>query len=125
MKDNKQKKGFSIYLVMIIVSVLLSVSLNVASIIVSSAKMSGSLSEGVKAFHAADSGVERALYNLTRSDVTTCVGMDIVNKTYNSDNKFSYSVDIDETISGCPASAKIISTGTYNNSTKRVVEVNY
>lgn len=121
-----QQQGFSIYLVMIIVSLMLSVSLNVGTIIVSSAKMSGNLSDGVRAFHSADSGIERALYNATRDcGPPTCEDQcrEFV-YTFFSPN-FSYDVEVNDGENGsCPVSATIVSEGMYKN-IKRIIEVNY
>lgn len=102
---------------MIIVSMLLSVSLNVGTIIVNSAKMSGNLGDGVRAFHAADSGIEHALYHATRA-TSDCNDFDW---TINAD--YAYTVDIS---GDCPASpTEIISVGEYKEKNQRTLEVNY
>jgi Tfp pilus assembly protein PilX len=119
--NNHQDKGFSIYLVMIIVSMMLSVSLNVGTIIVNSAKMSGNLGDGVRAFHVADSGVEHALYHVTRASYLC----DDFNANIAENTNYAYSVVVDDGPNGtCPASSKIVSTGIYK-ATKRVLEVKY
>lgn len=118
---SNQQQGFSIYLVMIIVSLMLSVSLNVGTIIVSSAKMSGNLSDGVRAFHCADSGIERALYQATRESGTQCAQIE---KIFFSPN-FSFKAVLSDGKNGsCPVSATIVSEGMYKN-IKRIIEVNY
>jgi hypothetical protein len=136
MKNTNKQKGFSIYLVMIVLSMILSVSLNVAAIIVNSAKMSTSLGDGVRAYHIADSGIEHALYNVTRS-TWSCDDIDDISDPFperyvpisgetSTTCKYAYTVVITDGSGGlCPASANIVSTGLYNNTTKRIVEVNY
>ena len=107
---------------MIIVSMLLSVSLNVGTIIVNSAKMSGNLSNGVRAFHSADSGIEETLYHVTR-ETPVCSNFNGKIKFNGIETSYSYDVEIDPNID-CITSAKILSTGTYE-STRRIIEVSY
>jgi Tfp pilus assembly protein PilX len=62
----KHQKGSSIFLVVIMLSVVLSVVLGLTSIIVGGSKMTESLSYSVRAFHAADTGMEEALYRIRK-----------------------------------------------------------
>jgi hypothetical protein len=62
MQDNNLQRGVSIYLIVIIISTLLAVSLNVATLIVGGAKIISNSADSVKAFYAANTGVEEALY---------------------------------------------------------------
>lgn len=48
----------------IMVAILLAVALGLASIIIGGAKIAENLSYSVKAFHAADTGIEKALYDI-------------------------------------------------------------
>lgn len=59
---NNNQKGVSVYLTIVIMAVLLSVILGLSSIIIGGAKIAGVLGNSVKAFHAADTGMEKALY---------------------------------------------------------------
>lgn len=113
-----QQKGFSIYLVMIIMSTILAVSLNIGTIIMNSAKVSGSLGDGIRAFHAADSGIEVALYHVTGAPSPDCNNF---SKAYSSTN-FSYSVVVpaDPCLNGT-----ITSVGTYKTINKRTVKTTY
>ena len=58
------KKGFSIFLILIIGSVLLSLSLGLIDITTSQIEILRERSNSLKAFYLADSGIERALKDL-------------------------------------------------------------
>lgn len=112
-----QQKGFSIYIVMIVLSMILAVSLNIASIIVTSAKMSGSFGDSIRAFHAADSGIEIALYRVTGTPASCG---DFTGTFYNSD--FAYSV----TVPASPCdTGEVVSEGSYRTINKRTIKISY
>lgn len=117
MKKINNQKGFAIYLILIILSILLAVSLNISTIIITASKMTGNLSDGVRAFHAADSGIEAALFST--KDACTPVSPN----TVSGDSKYVYTI----TITGpCPAEGTtIFSEGVYNGVTKRTTEVKW
>lgn len=117
-KDNQ--KGVSVYITIIMLSILLAVSLGLAGIITGAAKMVGSLSNAVIAFHAADTGIEQALYQIKSSAGATCTN---INGTCGTD--CSYAVTITKTGATCAdAGTEIKSLGTYKT-TKRKVEAAY
>lgn len=114
------QKGISIYLVVVMMSVLLAIVLGLTSIIIGGAKIAGGLSESVKAFHAADTGIEKALYNIYKNG--DCSGSSASGNFGNSN--YSYTVII--TAQGvCPDEETTIdSTGQFQ-STKRKIEVSF
>jgi hypothetical protein len=117
---NNNQKGISVYITIVIMSVLLAVSLGLASIIVNGAKMADSLSNSVKAFHVADTGIERTLYEMFKnSNCTTPV-------TGNFGTNYTYSVTIAHTGGGTclDTGTTIESLGTYG-ATKRKIEASY
>lgn len=59
---NKKEKGFVALFTVLIVSVILAMAIGIASISLKEIVLSSGASEGSKAFYAADSGVECALY---------------------------------------------------------------
>lgn len=59
---NKNEKGFVALFTVLIVSVILAMAIGIASISLKEIVLSSSASEGSKAFYAADSGIECALY---------------------------------------------------------------
>jgi hypothetical protein len=112
MKNNNLEKGVAIYLVVIIVSTLTAVSLNVASIIIGGSKMTSNAGDSVKAFYAADTGIEHALYNALENN--TC--SDIASGSVGSDSKYVYNVDIEST-GNCWETTTMISIGEYKPDT--------
>ena len=60
----KQKdKGVILFLALIVMSIVLAVALGLSSILVSQIRMSSEMRDSIKAFYAADTGVERALFD--------------------------------------------------------------
>lgn len=59
-----QEKGVSLYLSIVIMAILLAIALGVSTIMVSQLRMIAGMGNSVKAFYAADTGIERALYDL-------------------------------------------------------------
>ncbi len=103
----------------IILSVLLSVSLGLTSIIVGGAKVASNLSNSVKAFHAADTGIEKALYNIRILSDCSDIANGILAPNY------TYQVEITYSGADCmETGTSIKSIGTYN-ATNRKVEAYY
>ena len=100
-------------------SVFLAIVLGLTSIIIGGSKMSESFGDSVRAFHAADTGIERALYRIRQEDIcdnfTGTIGTD-----------YNYSVTITHEGGGTCASSgtTISSVGIYNN-TKRELEASF
>jgi uncharacterized protein (TIGR02145 family) len=114
---NDNQKGISVYLTIIIMAVLLSVSLGMTAIIVGGAKIAGTYSNSVKAFYAADTGVEETLYNAYKQE--SCGG---VSQTYfDSSNNYGYSTEVS---GDCSSDTTLDSVGTYGSSTRKI-EVNF
>jgi len=57
-----REKGVSVYLAIMIMMILLAISLGISAIIVSQMKMISGMEDSVTALYAADSGVEKVLY---------------------------------------------------------------
>lgn len=129
------KKGVSIYLIVIIISTLLAVSLNLATLIIGGTKTIVNSADSVKAFYAADSGIEAALYQSLKTDCSDpsagycCT--DISSGSVNSDTKYNYSVDINYTGSSCEETGTtMVSIGQYrpdstNATSTRRISIGY
>ncbi|MCK9393553.1 MAG: hypothetical protein WCX30_00250 [Candidatus Paceibacterota bacterium] len=116
MKNKTNQKGFAIYLVLVILSILLSISLNISSVIITASKMTGNLADGVRAFHAADSGIEAALFSTVGG---TCDAVD----GNVGDANFTYDLTIPVE---CPGTGtKITSEGRYKTNARRILEVSW
>jgi Tfp pilus assembly protein PilX len=59
---NKAQKGFSLYLALMIMIIILSISLGISAIIISQLKIIRGIEDSVIALCAADSGIEQVLY---------------------------------------------------------------
>jgi hypothetical protein len=79
MKLQTTKEGVSLYLALVIMSFLIAIGLGVSLIIVSQMKMMKGMGDSVVAFYAADTGIERTLYQVRRGggwsgDISGSVG---------------------------------------------------
>jgi Tfp pilus assembly protein PilX len=61
--SNFSQKGLSLYLAIMIMSILLAIVLGMSAILFHQLKMIGEMGNSVVAFYAADTGIERALYD--------------------------------------------------------------
>jgi hypothetical protein len=120
MEIKENKKGFSLYMIIIMMSVLLAVVFGLATSIIGGINLAVILGDSVNAFYAADAGVERALYRISNNNCERI-------------NEFHFAIDYPGTYEieitpndplKCKSGGKIKSTGTYNNAKKRI-EVSY
>ncbi|HNY36104.1 MAG TPA: hypothetical protein PLD14_00425 [Candidatus Pacearchaeota archaeon] len=110
---NNNQKGVSVYITVIIMSVLLTITLGLSSIIIGGAKMVEGLDGSVKAFHAADTGIEEALYNIRI--LGSCDSF-----TNNFDTDYYYTVIINPSTNCVASGTSIKSTGTYNTINRKI-----
>ena len=64
---NNNQKGFALYLIVIMMSVLLAAVLGLSNIIIGGVNLAIIVRDSGNAFYAADSGVEKALYLIARA----------------------------------------------------------
>jgi len=114
----QKTKGQTLYLTMILLAIFSAIILGVTTIITSGAKITKGLGDSVKAFHAADTGIEQALYN-TRSTSPNCA------EIHGNFGDANYKWDVIITYTTCGATGTTIqSSGTYYG-TSRKIEVSY
>ena len=65
--SNTKQKGVSLLFVILIMGVILSIGLGISSILVQQIKLMEDIGYSVVSFYAADSGVERQLYELYKA----------------------------------------------------------
>jgi len=106
------QKGVSIFLAIMVMSILSAVSLGLISISISGIKIAKGLENSVMSFYAANTGIERSLYNI-RKDGGTGIVSDTLDQT-----SYDVSVTFDDPIT------TIKSVGTYRN-TRRAIQVSY
>ena len=70
MKTN-HNKGISIYFAVIMMSIMLAITLGVATIVIRLLQSTTQLGTSVAAFYAADTGIERVLYKCTHDGCST------------------------------------------------------
>lgn len=58
---NNLQQGVSLYLALMIMTLILAISLGISTILVSQIKMIRGMGDSIMAFYAADTGIERAL----------------------------------------------------------------
>lgn len=112
---NKEKqKGVALYIVIVLLSVFITVVFTLTGVSLSQIRISWQAGDSVKAFCAADTGVERALYNIRKSGEFGNIGSTALN------NASIYSVNITYT----PTTATINSKGIFKKA-RRSIEAKY
>jgi hypothetical protein len=106
-----KQKGVSLYLAIVIMSILSAVVLGLIALSISGIKIVSGLENSVMSFYAANTGIEHSLYNIRKQGGTGEVSGFLEETNYN------VSVDVSTT-------TVIRSIGTYRE-TKRVIEVSY
>jgi hypothetical protein len=117
MKNIFQKGSISIFLSVLLVSVLLIISAGIASLMFNQIKMSSQIGHSVVAYYTAEAGAERCLCDIRKGDYD-CTGdcsYTNVSLDFNSDAKYTTNYG------GLPP---IISTGSFMN-TSRKIELNW
>ena len=119
MFKNKSQQGVSLYLALIIMTILLAIALGLNTIFISQTKMLKSVGNSIIAFSAADAGIEQVLTE--RMDPwSICTESALC-----SLGEARYYLDIkDNTDSGCDAAHCITSIGIYQD-TRRAIEITY
>jgi len=114
-KQQNRKRGVSLYLTILILSILLSSVLTLSGILANQMRIIFNLGDAVTAFSAADAGVEQALYNIRRLEVPGDTGFPI---------NFANGATVDITVTIMPTETIIKSIGAYND-IQRAIEVRY
>lgn len=114
------------FLITIMISVLVGFSLNVATIIVGSAKITGNVANSIKAFHCADSGIEYALYqvkNLPGSGFVCDIGGTSFPASpgyVDSDSNYTFTGIASSTGGDCGTGTEIDVSGTFGETTRKL-----
>ncbi len=108
-KENKQQ-GIVLYIVLLIISIFLAIVLTLTSISMSQTRIAWQAGDSVRAFTAADTGVEQALYNIRKKDPADCSNI--------------VGINYDVIITCTQTTAVIQSKGKFKN-TRRTIEAKY
>lgn len=121
-----KQKGVSLYLAIVIMSILSAVALGLIVLSMSGIKMVSGLENSVMSFYAANTGIEKMLTERDAPGSTYSGYLDLNNNGTDDPNEDSF-YDVTVTAAGLDCDANnycVKSIGTYRD-TKRVIEVNY
>jgi Tfp pilus assembly protein PilX len=129
--SKKNQRGVSLFLVTIMIAVLMGFSLSVATIIITSTKITSNMADSVKAFHASDSGIEYALCRIN-STCATATSLSQLACAADPGTSFSGTIDSNTSYSGaainadtaCGTGTTVTSSGTFGGSTRKI-QINY
>jgi hypothetical protein len=110
------QKGVSLFLAIMVMSILSAVSLGLISISISGIKIAKGLENSVMSFYAANTGIEHSLYDIRKNGVSGVGG--IVSGTL-LEGEVGYDVSVDVALI-----TTIKSVGTYRD-TRRAIQVSY
>lgn len=113
----KQKAAITIFLTILILSIILIVSLGAAFLMLGQIKMSQMAEESVRAFYAADAGAEQALYKTRKEDFCLTLESDCLFDG-KLDNTAAYLVDVK--FKGEDKPHEITSKGFFDNISRRI-----
>jgi len=137
------ERGVSLYLGLMIMTILLAIGLGISTIIVSQMRMIRGMGDSVVAFFAADTGIEKVLYDdkqcyqtgcLSPPCTATCLGLPdgyTTSDSWPNNTSYNASFSIQVILPGigeCPATAsscnlyRIQSAGNYKEA-RRAIEV--
>lgn len=117
----KNQKGVSIYLAIMISSIILAIALGISVILFSQKRITSEIGSSVTAFYAADTGIERILYDIREGlyDPTTCSSFPCPGPSDTLPNGAAYS-----TYTRSIGPIKVQSVGSYQE-VKRAIEISY
>ena len=126
--SKKTEKGVSLYLILLIMSVLLGVGLGTSALLIRQIRMIKGVGDSVVAFYAADSGIEKAIYALYKVGVPigdiTCGDSNSPCESLSNGSSF-FLAGFSAPTADCPAPSEyfcIKSVGTYKG-VRRAIEV--
>lgn len=115
--------GISLYLSVIILAVILAIVLGLSAILFGQIKMVREMGYSVVAFYAADTGIERELFEGNSPPSSSFGYLDLNNNGIKDGDDASYDISVIATGSDCDAPVYCIrSKGTYKG-TQRAIEV--
>jgi hypothetical protein len=113
----RSQKGVSVLLASLIMTILLAMSLGLSSILLRQLKMMRGMGDSVVAFYAADTGVERALYEYTGQTLPVeYSGSGLAGGA-------SYTAKVEAPGTGCSASNLCIKSVGAFKQTRRAIEI--
>jgi len=131
---NKSEKGISLLFTILIMSVILSIAMGVSGILIQQTRMVGEMGKSIVSFYAADSGVERELFDLYKAPYPQSDLSGFLSVNGSNDASFNVAVKCGATsdcLAGFATSSDcsalnfcLKSIGSYQK-TKRAIEIKY
>ncbi len=128
------EKGISLLFVVLIMSVILAIGMGISGILIQQTKMVGEIGKSIVSFYAADSGVERELFDLYKSPYPQSDLSGFLSVNGSNDASFNVAVKCGATsdcLAGFATSSDcsalnfcLKSIGSYQK-TKRAIEIKY
>jgi len=117
MINNQKSKGVALYIALMVMGILLALALGISAILLSQTKVIKEMGNSVIAFYAANTGIERTLYEISQG---AQIGDEF---TETLENGSQYSAKIIALNGDCPAPNYCIkSTGIYKE-TRRAIRI--
>jgi Tfp pilus assembly protein PilX len=113
------QKGVSLYLTLVIMTLMLAIALGISAILVGQMKIIKGMGDSVIAFYAADTGIERILYDIRKTPYNPTGGTEPYTNIA-LDNGATYTVKI----ISANGTVTISSKGTYKD-VNRAIEISY
>lgn len=121
--QNSKQKGVSIYLTLMIMAILMAISLGISALLLGQMEMIRRMGDSVIAFYAADTGIERELYEANPPPYNYSGYLDLNGNGVQDSQDASYNVFVIEPGSDCAGSSYCLrSIGVYKT-TRRAIEV--
>ena len=126
MLDTNFQKGVSLYITFLIMTILLSIALSMSTFLVSEIKIMREMGKSVTAYYAAETGIERALFDTRTIEDPVGQGYEESGILGNqAGNQASYNVSVvAQGIGDCPSDAHycVKSVGSYKG-VKRAIMI--
>ena len=124
-KNNSRSRGLSLYLAVVIMTVLMSIAFGMSTILVGRLKNLETIGDSVVAFYAADSGIEQALKNSNDATYSATGYLDLNGNGMQDSADSTYEVHgIANGVQNCPVTYDycVKAVGTYRT-TKRTIGI--
>jgi hypothetical protein len=125
----KFQRGETLYFALVILAILLAIGFGLSTIIISRMKMIREMGDSVISLHAADTGIERAMYALYKEGISLPFNfsgyLDLNQNGFQDPKEPTYQVNGLSPGSNCSATSFCLkSVGVYQE-TKRAIEASY
>ena len=125
MRQQKNNKGSALLLIIIILSMFISLATTASTLIISELRINKDMADAVVAFYAADSAVERVLFEARKEPTPTTIPSASISLFMPAANDYAYataSVDIIDLVVGVSTQSARIRANGYYKETNRAID---